>query len=211
MSASKIEICNIALAMLGADSIRSFDEKNKRARMADVFFDFTRDYLLAKFDWPFARKLAKIQPLDVASNKLTVPAGWYPYQLPNDCHTPRDLHPYGTDRKWHIMNDVLYCEVSPDVDEDLLLYYTSKNIDVSKYSFTFNNLLSLGLAVKMCPAITQDKALTNALTEQFAVEQINAWESEANIGEDYRTHDEDPNNDSFVNPDGAYIEDDSWR
>ena len=52
---SKIGICNLALAHLGADSIRSFEETNKRARMADVFFDQVRDYLLSKFDWPFFR------------------------------------------------------------------------------------------------------------------------------------------------------------
>ena len=208
MSLSKVEICNVALAMLGADAIRSFDENNKRARMADVFFDFTRDYLLAKFDWPFARKYAKLQPL--STENLTVPSGQYPYQLPADCHTARDLAPPGTNATWHVMGEALYCPTAPGEGE-VNLYYTSKAIDVSKYPHTFANLLALGLAVKMSAPITQDKALTAALIDQFGIEQVNAWESEANIGEDYRSHDEDPNNDPFVYPDGVSPIDDSWR
>lgn len=207
-STSKIEICNVALAMLGADSIRSFDENNKRARMADVFFDFTRDYLLSKFDWPFARKFAKLQPL--STDEMTVPEGKQPYQLPNDCHTPRDIHPPGSKDPWSVMGKVLYCNTLSG-EGDVFLYYTAASLEVSQYPHTFNNLLALGIAVKMCAAITQDKALQSALTDQFGVEQVNAWESEANVGEDYRMHDEDPNNDSFVYPDGVVPIDDPWR
>jgi hypothetical protein len=201
MAVSKVEICNIGLGMLGADSIRSFEENNKRARMADTFFDFTRDYLLSKFDWPFAKKYMKLQPL-AASKDREDPEGWNPYQIPNDCHAPRDLAPKGSKTPWFVMGNVLYCTIPLDDDgaSQVYLYYTSAEIDVSKYSRTFNNLLALGLAVKMCPAITQDKALTTALGEQFGVEQVNAWEANANIGNEYREPDERPEFDSFVNP-----------
>ena len=40
--------------------------------------------------------------------------------------------------------------------------------------------------------------------DQFNIEQANAWESDANIGEDYREPDELPENDTFVNVDGFY-------
>ena len=203
MTVSKIEICNVALAMLGADAIRSFDDKNKRARMADVFFDFTRDYLLTKFDWPFARKLAKLNPLDATT--MIVPAGEYPYQLPNDCHAARSLHPRRSQDPWYVLQDVLYCRRVPSTEYDLLLQYTFKAVDVSKYSSTFNNLLASGLAVKMSPSITQDKALTAELGQQFLREQQDAWEADANVGDGYREPDEDPNNDSFVYPDGFFV------
>ena len=213
MAVSKIEICNVALAMLGADSIRDFSESNKRARMADVFFDFTRDYLLTKFDWPFAKKFAQLSALDPAP--LQIPEGTYPYQLPNDCHAVRDLAPPGSRQQWQVMNNVLYCRIDPENDEGYMpkIYYTSKAVDVSKYSSTFNNLLALGLAVKMCPAITQDKALAGALAEQFMLDQQNAWEADGNIGNNYREPDEDPNNDTFVYPDGYLVEEDyyPWR
>jgi hypothetical protein len=62
----------------------------------------------------------------------------------------------------------------------------------------------LGIAVRLSPSVTQDKKLTAELREQFAFEQLNAWESEANIGNSYRAHDETPANDPFVNPEGIY-------
>lgn len=206
MSVSKIGICNIALAMLGAESIRSFDENNKRARMSDVFFDSTRDYLLTKFDWPFARKLAELQPLDADTMGVTVPLGYYLYQLPYDCKTPRDVLPSGSRNEWSIMSNMLYCRRPPEeLDEcPLILKYTRVVSDTTVYSDTFVNLLALGIAVKMSPAITQDKPLTAALMDQFNVEQLNAWESDANIGSEYRMADETPENDTFVNVDGWY-------
>jgi len=206
MAVSKIEICNVALATLGADAIRSFSEKNKRARMADVFFDFTRDYLLAKFDWSFARKYVKLQPL----SGVTSPEGLYAYQLPNDCHTARDIAPRGSKTKWIVMGNSLFCEIDSTSGVDVMLYYTYKIVDTSRFPSIFNDLLALGLAVKMGPAITQDKSLIAVLVEQFKIEQQNAWESSANVGNDYREFDEDPNNDSFVYPDGWIDPDVGW-
>lgn len=203
MSVSKIGICNIALAMLGADSIRAFDENNKRSRLCDVFFETTRDYLLSKFDWPFARKLTELQALDPVAMDITVPIGQYAYQLPSDCKTPRDILPRGSRTPWSVIGTMVYCRIPPD-SEPVILKYTVQAVDSSIYTNTFINLLALGLAVKLCPALTQDKKLTTALMDQFNVEQANAWESDANIGEDYREPDETPENDTFVNVDGFY-------
>lgn len=197
MGYSKIGICNVALALLGAAPIRDFNESNKRARMADVFFDRTRNYLLSKFDWPFARKYEQLQQL-ADTGTMTVPEGMYPYKLPSDCLNPRDLAPPGSHDPWLVMGNVLYCEKTSDV----FLFYTQKSVDPSLYSDTFADLLALAMAVKMCPAITQDKALTKVLKDQLREEQRDAWESDANIGNTYREYDEDPNNDTFVNPDG---------
>ena len=169
------------------------------------------------FDWPFARRFAKLQPLDneitiggITTERL-VPEGMFAYQLPSDCHNPRDLHPRGSKEPWDVMEDVFYCEIDPESGADVLLYYTAAEVDVSKYSRTFANLLALGLAVKMCPSVTQDKGLAAQLGEQFVGEQRDAWESDANIGNNYREPDEDPNNDSFVYPDGVAPIEDTWR
>ena len=119
MPSSKIHICNIALASLGAQSIRSFDEDNKAARMCDTFFDSTRDYLLSKFDWPFARAMAKLQAIDTSAE--TLPPGYTAYGLPNDCRTPRDILPPGSRQSWELIGDRIYTEVAGDI----FLQYTS--------------------------------------------------------------------------------------
>jgi hypothetical protein len=206
MADSKIQICNQALSLLGADAIRSFDENNKRARMCDVFFESTRNYLLTKFDWPFARKYAKLQLLA----EEIVPADKYAYQLPNDCMIPRDLHPPGSYDPWSVHGRVLWCNISSE--QEVFLYYTIQVMDTSLFSATFSNLLALALAVRICMPISQDKALASVLDQRYLQEQRDVWESEANVGNDYRMFDEDPDNDTFVNPGGWYAsEDDTWR
>lgn len=198
MAYSKVAIANLALATLGADAIRSFDEKNKRARMSSNFFDSTRDYLLAKFDWPFARGFKKLNEVDMMD--IDVPAGMKVYQLPNDCRTPRDLWPPGSKTPWRIAADRLYTPTTGTI----YLYYTVQEVNTALFTDTFVSLLALGMAVRMAPAITQDKNLSKILYEQYQTEQLESWESDANIGEDYRSPDEDPNNDTFVYPDGYW-------
>jgi len=197
MPYSKIHICNIALALCGTDSIRSFDENNKKSRLSDIFFDSSRDYLLTKFDWPFARSLAKLNQLDISSE--TLPEGFAAYQIPSDCRNPRDIWPPGSKTSWEVYGDRIH---TPEQDE-VFLIYTSQRTDPTYFSDTFVGLLALHLAVRICPGVTQDKKLTKELYSQFVQEQRDAWESDANVGNDYRAHDEDPNNDTFVNPDNA--------
>lgn len=194
MSISKIAICNIALAALGEDSIRSFDESNKRSRMADVFFDPVKNYLLSQYDWAFARKFAALQKL----SDVEVPAGYYKYQLPADCERVRDLWPKGSDEWWEIHGDTLMCKQS----ESAYIYYTSVGLDPTKFPATFSMLVSTLLAVKMSPAITQDSKVTNSLYSQYKNEVKECWAVDANEGNDYIPHDGDPHNDSFVNPGG---------
>lgn len=215
MPNSKISICNLALAALGEDSIRSFDEDNKRSRMCDVFFESTKEYLLSKFDWPFACKLKKLQPVILPEDE--VPYGEYGYQIPSDCKTPRDIHPRGGRDYWVVRGQVLFCKIPPETDSsgvranrDVQLYYTYNNVDASQFTDTFATLLYIAMAVRMAPSLTQDKDLTRALAAQYQVEMREAWESDANIGNDYRAHDEDPNNDTFVHPDIATYPEDFW-
>ena len=205
MAYSKISICNLALAIVGAAAIRDFDEPNKRARMCFTFYEPTKDFLLSRLDWSFARKYKQLNQL--ALNVDEVPKGMFPYQLPNDCKTPRYITPVGSASAWELMGDVLFCRQPGNV----ALYYTAFETPVSRFTDPFVNVLSLGIAVRLSPPITQDAALTNSLYKQFISEQQEAWESDANIGNMYREFDEDPNNDTFVHPDLAtYLDRDAF-
>lgn len=196
MAYSKVGICNLAFALVGASAIRDFDESNKRARMAEVFYEPTRDYLLSKFDWPFARSFKNLQKL--STTDIDVPEGMNAFKLPNDCRTPRDIHPLGSRVKWEVYGSAL---LTPE--ESVGLYYTKQETNPTRFSDTFVNVLALGLAIKMAPSITQDKQLVQSLVQQYEMAKMEAWESDANIGNMYREHDEDPNNDRFVYPDGV--------
>ena len=82
--------------------------------------------------------------------------------------------------------------------EDVSVYYTRKEVNVVMFSATFSTALSVLLAYRMCPSITQDEALTKALFEQYKMEVSEFAANDANEGNDYIPFDTDPNNDSFV-------------
>lgn len=209
MASSKIGICNLALAHIGAESIRSLDETNKRARMADVFYDSSRDYLLSKFDWPFARAVMNLQQAVIPDDQAL--PNLYPYVIPSDCKTPRELWPAGSKNYWEVLGDFIYCRIPSASETPVILIYTKQVTDSTKFTDTFRTVLALLIAVRMAPSITQDKALTNALFSQYMAERNDAHESDANIGNTYREYDEDPNNDTFVYPDGRIAEEDWWH
>lgn len=196
---SKISICNLALARIGADSIRSFSENNKRARMCDTFFDSTRDFLLAKIDWPFASSYKVLNIVDLGEGNL--PDGQYAYALPSDCKMPRALHPRSSKLWWKIMGKNLVCLI-PGGSATVGLYYTAATVDTNIFTDSFVDLLSLALALRLAPPITQDKALVNALQGLYQAELRDTEEIDANAGNEYRGLDEEPDMDTFVWPDG---------
>lgn len=189
---SDVDICNIALAYIGADSIRSFDETNKRSRLCGIFFPSMRKMLLDGFDWPFARKLAA---LAAAPTTVTTPPGWYAYALPSDCSRVRDLYPPGSRDPWELIGRYLHCAMS----ENVHVYYTVKEIETARFSEAFSQLLALGVAVRLCMPITQNRDLYKSLAEEFRVMKMEVWEAEANTGNSYRAYNENPDNDTFVN------------
>ena len=204
---SAVDICNQALAMVGGDFIRALDNSTKRSRACSVFYPMVRDYLLTRLDWPFAKKLGLLKPLDedqplrVGLNiqiKSQIPEGWFAYQMPNDCLAPRDLHPPGSKERWKQFQRTILTPKPPESEPKL--YYTARIEDASLFSMTFVNLLTLGIAARLAPSIAQDKALASSLHSQWINEQYTVFADDANIGEDYRTHDEQPLNDSFVDP-----------
>ena len=200
MAHSKISICNLSLAMLGAAPIRDFAEDNKRARMCDVFFDACRDLILSKFDWPFAHRYKKLQQL--SSENVAIPEGEYIYQLPEDCLVARDIQERGSDVIWCVMGDHIHCKIS----ENVFLHYTAQETNPSMFSDTFVNILFLLLAVRIGPPISQDKALVEAINKQYVYAQADSWETDANIGTLDRGYDNTPENDTFVSPPGVEMD-----
>lgn len=198
MAYNKIKICNMALAFLGEDSIRSFDENNTRASLCDRMYDPMRDYQLTRFDWNFARKLTKLNPLEQET-----PPGTYAYGLPADCRAVRELYPLGSKEWWEVLGRVFLCKRAQEV----YIYYTANSISEALFPDTFAFILSLSLAIKIAPALTQDKALTRSLFEQYKMEESEVWEADANISNQYKPVDGMPEYDTFVYPDNTLLVD----
>lgn len=60
MSKTKLDICNMALAILGQDYMSSLQEENQRAVLCNQFYDIVRQQLLRAHDWGWARAKDKL-------------------------------------------------------------------------------------------------------------------------------------------------------
>lgn len=194
MYTSEVEICNLALAALGEPDITSLTEDTKRARLCSRFYAATRNHLLAEFDWPFARKTAELQ--EVATSVNEIPAGLTAYIMPADCVTPLDLLPIGSREEWIVLGAEFICQERAS-DDLPVLRYTYLATATGLFSPAFGNILSLGLAARLCNPITQNKTLTKELYSQYLDEKRNAWVLNAAIGVENNS-DDDPNQDTFV-------------
>lgn len=90
--ASAIDICNEALAVIGARSqIVSFDEASKEAVNCKLFYNATRRALIRAAHWGFARKQLL---LTEEQGPATAPYPWgYKYAYPADCERVRYIVP----------------------------------------------------------------------------------------------------------------------
>lgn len=195
--ADEVTVCNQALSYLGEPDIRSLDELNKRAGLCKNFYPLVRDSVMSDYDWSFARATKKLQRL--AEDSVEGPT----YQLPTDCLVPRGILPRGQVRTyWKVMGDTL---IVPEYDSasitfDIYLQYTKRETNVSLFSSAFVDVVSLDMAVRMCIPLTADKTLAAELKKELRILKQENEAEDANRGDDSLLPDNDPNNDTFVNP-----------
>ena len=88
---SFMEICNLALTRIGAQTINSLDEASAQAIHCNLLFGPTRDAVLRQVPWRFATARQALALLDE-----THPPEWtYGYQKPPDCLAARYIEPTG--------------------------------------------------------------------------------------------------------------------
>lgn len=186
---SKVEICNLALNKCGAKSIRSFDEDNKLARMCESAYDVFRENLQTKYDWSFSTSYATLAQLDETGTD-DLP---YVMALPADCLRPRVVRPRGV--KWQRAGKKIIAD-----SNILTLVYSGNVTDTSVFPAYFVLALAGQIAVQIAISITQDTKILDKITEWAEVHLIDGLEADASTNYDHIREDDNPDNDSFVNP-----------
>src|SRR5262245_416654 len=70
-----VNIANMALRMLGDDSITSLSDTTRRAQIVNEYWSTTRDATLAEHPWNFATKRAKLFAYELPAATLTPASG----------------------------------------------------------------------------------------------------------------------------------------
>lgn len=84
-----LAIANLALNRLGSNIIRSLTEQSTEAIRVNGVYELLRKFMLAEYDWPFARKVALLELTAEADLRYT-----YVYRKPANCVTAiRVLNP----------------------------------------------------------------------------------------------------------------------
>lgn len=81
MSVSKVQICNLALSKLNAETIVSLEDESRAAELCGDFYDAAVDAVLRSYLWNCAKERVILAALETAPL-----FDWdYQFQLPTDC------------------------------------------------------------------------------------------------------------------------------
>lgn len=175
MSASQVQIVNLALLKFGNLSITSISEATPQARAAAVLWAICRDELLYSYPWKFA----------MTRDTLDTPSGTdpeftdeftYKYALPADCLRVWEL--FDTTSNYVVNGGELYCS-----DEDIYLKYIKQVTDVSLYPPPFVASLAAKLAAELCPKLSDNKQLRVSLLQEFELTISHAYKLDAIEGQ----------------------------
>jgi len=148
MSASNIEICNLALAKFGDKKITTITVPTcKEERECKVLYPLMRDTLTSSHPWNFAMKRA-----DITGSLTTTPAfGWdYAYTLPADCLRVWEFSTeYTENPDFEIEGGLLLT----DEEEDIYIRYLYQVTETGKFPMVYVNCLATLLGAELAPLI----------------------------------------------------------
>lgn len=174
MPQSEVDICNVALAEIGAEIIENFQDTSQTARLCRLFYDRSRDELLSEYRWNFALKRANLTLL----TETPVYEFDNAYQLPTDLLRVWDTS-LGSEA-WRIEDNVLLT----DADEVCILY-SARVEDVGKFSMSFRRTLELRVAASLALPLTREPSIANLFMNKFQEQLANAraYDSQENSPE----------------------------
>ena len=169
---SKVDICNEALNLLGANTIASLTEASTTAVLCNRIYDTEVDYLLRQHNWNVA-----VREANLAAATGTPVVGWlYKFLMPTDPYCLRVLNVYDTsdeDQNFQCRGRHIYADVSA-ID----ILYIGRVTDPSEFDSmlmkTLVDLLAYRLAFPVTrsteTATTMFTAFRNSLADAMAVD-----------------------------------------
>lgn len=166
MANSIVEICNIALALVGERQIANatLSDSTDAERLCALLYPNVRDKILRAHPWNFAEKRTQLAALvetpDFEFN--------YYYTLPADCL--RLLRLYESDEQYRVEADR---RIATDATPCKIVY-TAKILDVSQFDSTFVSCVAYQLASELALVLSDNRKLQDDLRRAAKDELSNA-------------------------------------
>jgi len=153
---TEIDICNLALRKVGAQTIMALDEASENARLCRQFYPRVRDTVLRLYPWNCATRRAKLTALSEA------PAfGWArQYPLPVDCLFVQRME--YQDIPFKIEGRVLLTDWA-----EANIIYTARLEDVSQYDNLLVQAIYTMLAAEISTSLRQDAKMYQGLMDEL--------------------------------------------
>lgn len=162
---SDVEICNLALTMLGHGTISNLTENTKAGRLCNLHYAPVRDAVLRAHPWNFA-----IRRVDLAADADEEPAFEYDYQfsLPSDflkvVRTEDESAGYEDDYRIESTSDGLKLVSNEDT---VAIEYIARVTDVALFDALFVDLLATRLAAQLAMAFTDTQSAAKGMWEIY--------------------------------------------
>lgn len=154
--ASKVQIFNRALNLLGEPEISATTEDNKRAKALTSAWELLVPELMFTKPWLFTVKEERIAQLDQDG---IINYG-YAYRYPADAVVV--LAPVGDTVIIKIQGDVIYSNT-----DGLTIQYVKEETDISKWSVGFQRCISYLLAIECCYKLIESNTRENQLIDVY--------------------------------------------
>jgi hypothetical protein len=162
---TQVEICNLALSLLGRPSINLLDENTAEARACRRLYRQARRACLATSSWTFARTRVSAAPLTVPPDTQ-----WrYAYQRPTDAIAIVRLlldgdppHMGIAFRQFAVLGDTIRTNLPPPV----LIDYVSDLTDESRFPPLFTEYMAMHLAAMLSMDLVKRPETLRELRQQ---------------------------------------------
>lgn len=170
MTKTKLDICNMALAILGQAELSSLTEDNQRAILCNQYYDVVRQQLLRAHDWGWARgkdKLVLIRE-DEESDK---PA--YIYNKPAACLFVLRIYNLGLHRVFRDQEFKLEYDAEKKYEvirsylEEAYVEYIRDIEDTSLFDSQFISALAALLAHEIAMSLTGSTNLSQLAMQKY--------------------------------------------
>lgn len=155
---SEVEIVNMGLDMVGAESIASLTEGSNNANVANRIYPVLRDYLQRRYTWKFLTKRVKL----ARSANTPVYEFDYQYPLPADYIRIIDVHDNEDGSHpvpYKLEYDATDTRVIACSSENVWLTYVGNVTDTSAFSPDFNMALATRMAMVFAIKLAESRSL----------------------------------------------------
>ena len=158
MAISKVDICNMALVGIGADTIQSLTEKSAERIACTSIYDATLDDVLTLADWYFA-----ISQKELSESSEAPTWGYaYRYALPNNPYCLRVIRVEDVPI-FRLAGRYIECDTGSTIN----IEYIGRITDPGEYSVYFQQALAARIGAEIAFRLTKSDKIRKSAWENF--------------------------------------------